>query len=159
MRVCKTIVFCDTKPIYKLPKTDGSIRDVKLPEFVVQAVIEQREYTWKGDGNNFIFLNKAGRNIHHHTLNKGMFKPTLQKAGLPVNRSLKDTRATFITNSLDQGERLSFIQKQVGHNSTKMIIEHYHNYVPAADDGNNLEKAWKSNHDLTRPQKSEKLTN
>lgn len=37
------------------------------------------------------------------------------------------------TNSLDYNERLSFIQRQVGRNSTKMIIEHYYNECAVCD--------------------------
>jgi integrase len=152
VRISKTIVFCDGKHLYKSPKTKGSIRNVKLSEFVVNAFYEQQKRTWKGNGEDFVFLSKrAGRHINRHTLNDVVFKPTLVKAGLPTDRSLKDTRASFITNALDHNERLSFIQKQVGHNSTRMIIEHYYNYIPSADDGKKLESAWELDQDLTRP--------
>jgi integrase len=154
VRICKTIVFCDGKPLYKSPKTHGSVRDIKLSASVVNALLEQQKRTWKGDGENFVFMSKRGRHINRHALNDTVFKPTLLKAGLPTNRSLKDTRASFITNSLDHNERLSFIQRQVGHNSTRMIIDHYYNYVPSADDGKKLESAWEIDQDLTRHQES-----
>jgi hypothetical protein len=35
---------------YKKPKTESSIRDAKLPKFVVEALREQRKRTWKGEG-------------------------------------------------------------------------------------------------------------
>jgi len=61
-----------------------------------------------------------------------------------MNRSCKDTRSSYITNSLDNDERMGFIQKQVGHTTTKMIVEHYYNHLPAPDDGKGLEKAFKN---------------
>ncbi|MBI5579038.1 MAG: hypothetical protein HY895_07785 [Deltaproteobacteria bacterium] len=51
---------------------------------------------------------------------------------------------SYITNALDQNERMSFIQKQVGHTTTRMIVDHYYRHVPAPDDGNRLEDAWNS---------------
>jgi integrase len=75
-------------------------------------------------------------------INNGLFKPTLIKAGLKSGSSCKDTRSSYITNSLDNNERMGFVQKQVGHTTTKMIVEHYYNHIPAADDGNGLEKAF-----------------
>ena len=48
------------------------------------------------------------------------------------------------TSALDENERLSFIQKQVGHTTTRMIIDHYYRYTPAPDDGSHLEKALNS---------------
>lgn len=58
--------------------------------------------------------------------------------------SIKDTRVSYITNSLDQNERMGFIQKQVGHTSTRMIVNNYYRYIPATDDGTHLENAWNS---------------
>ncbi len=130
--------------VYKEPKTEGSVRDVRLPDFVIEVLREQRKRTWKGDGNNFVFLSKTGLPIHRHTLNKNIIRPALKKAGIVSNTSIKDTRASYITNSLDNAERISFIQKQVGHKTSRMIIDHYYRYTPAPDDGLKLEKAWNS---------------
>lgn len=140
----KTFVYLRGKKIYKRPKTESSIRNIKLPKIVIEALREQRKRTWKGDGDNFVFLNKIGGNIHRHTLNNGVVGPTLRKAGISSNISIKDTRAIYITNSLDENERMSFIQRQVGHTTTRMIVDHYYRYVPAPDDGKRLEDAWNS---------------
>ncbi len=53
-----------------------------------------------------------------------------------------NTRSSYITNSLDNNERMGFVQKQIGHTTTKMIVEHYYNHISAPDDGNRLEKAF-----------------
>ena len=129
---------------YKKPKTESSIRDVKIPEFIVESLREQRKRTWKGNGDDFVFLNKQGRPIHRHTINGCVINPTLKKMGIETHISIKDTRASFITNALDQNERLSYVQKQVGHTTTRMIVDHYYRYVPAPDDGAKLENAWNS---------------
>jgi len=132
------------KIIYKKPKTDSSIRDVKLPSFVIEALHEQHKRTWKGKGEDFVFLNKLGRPVHRHTLNHCVITPTLERIGVDTKISIKDTRASYITNSLDQNERMSFIQAQVGHTTTRMIVDHYYRHTPASDDGCQLEKAWNS---------------
>ncbi|ACN15008.1 predicted bacteriophage P4 integrase [Desulforapulum autotrophicum HRM2] len=132
---------------YKDPKTKGSIRTVKLSPIVIDALHQQREHTM--DKSEFVFLNTLGRHIHPHSVNLHVFRPTLEKAGLSANksfsaatrRSCKDTRSSYITNSLDNNERMGFVQKQVGHTTTKMIVEHYYRHLPAPDDGKGLEKA------------------
>jgi hypothetical protein len=53
-------------------------------------------------------------------------------------------KASYITNTLDRNERMSFIQKQVGHTTTRMIVGHYYRHVPAPNDGDRLEDAWNS---------------
>lgn len=144
VQIHRNLVFANGKRIYKSTKNEGSYRDVKLSKMVIDALREQRKRTWKGDRENFVFLNRAGRNIHRHTLNKNVIKPTLLKAGISANRSVKETRASYITNSLDSTERMSFIKNQVGHVNTRMIVEHYYRTIPADEDGKKLEEAWNS---------------
>ena len=136
------------KVVYKKPKTESSIRDVKIPGFVVEALREQKKRTWRGNGDDFVFLNTQGRPIHRHTINRLVVKKTLAKMGVSNNISMKDTRASFITNALDQNERMSYVQKQVGHTTTRMIVDHYYRYVPAPEDGAKLETAWNSTRNL-----------
>lgn len=129
------------KKFYKATKTDGSHREVRISEPVIHALLEQKKRTYKGNPENFVFQNKVGGNVHRHTLNKGVIKPTLVKAGLADNRSIKDTRASYITNCLDNGEWMSFIIRQVGHTNTNMLVNHYYRWTEAPNDGDKLVEA------------------
>ena len=142
VKIRRTLVMGEIKE----PKTKSSIRDIKLSSIVVETLREQRKHTM--GKSEFVFLNQLGRNIHPHSINAHVFKPTLRKIGLSAKRSCKDTRASFITNSLDAKERMGFVQKQVGHTTTKMIVNHYYNYIPSKDDGQKLEEAWNSTRNL-----------
>jgi len=124
---------------YKEPKTKSSIRTIQLSAIVVESLRQQQKHTM--GKSEFVFLNQLGRHIHEHSVNIHVFKPTLEKAGLSTDRSCKDTRSSYITNSIDNNERIGFVQKQVGHTTTKMIVEHYYRHIPAPDDGKGLEKA------------------
>jgi integrase len=62
----------------------------------------------------------------------------------PATRDCDSSTTSYITNALDRNERMSFIQKQVGHTTTRMIVDHYYRHVPAPDDGDRLEEAWNS---------------
>jgi integrase len=143
------------KVIYKKPKTESSVREIKVPEFVIEELREQRKRTWKGNVDDFVFLNRADRPLHRHTLNNSVIKRILKKVGITTPISIKDTRASFITNALDENERMSFIQKQVGHATTRMIVDHYYRYTPAPSDGSRLEKAWNSTRILPESDGSE----
>jgi integrase len=143
------------KTIYKKTKTESSTREIEVLGFVLEALREQRKRTWKGDGEGFVFLNKAGRPIHRHTLNNTVIKPVLEKIGVATPISVKDTRASFITNALNENERMSFIQKQVGHTTTRMIVDHYYRHVPAPSDGARLERAWNSTRILPESERSD----
>jgi integrase len=137
------------------PKTERSIRDVKIPEFIVESLRERWKRTWKSDGGEFGFLNKQGRPVHRHPINRCVINPTLEKLGITTRISIKDTRACFITNAMDNNERMSYVQKQVDHTTTRMTVDHYYRYVPAPGDGTKLENAWKSTRILPELEKAE----
>jgi len=65
-----------------------------------------------------------------------IWKPALKKAGLKP-RSLYQTRDTFATLMLDAGELPGWVQKMMGHESLKMILERYYYYIKnyQQDDG------------------------
>jgi integrase len=85
---------------------------------------------------------QPGDMIQTKSLNDYTFKTALKKAGLPSHFSLKNTRTSFITNSLDEGERISFIQQNVGHTTPNMIIKDYYGHTASPDDGSKLTKAF-----------------
>jgi integrase len=132
------------KIIYKKTKCDHSKRAIKVSDSVLERLRDQYDLTWKGHADNYVFVNKKGRPIHRHTLNNSIIIPTLKKAGIETHISIKDTRASYVTNSLDIGERVSFIRKQAGHKTNQMIIDYYYRDTPAPTDVMQLEKAWNS---------------
>ena len=116
------------------PKTKGSIRDIKMLPPVVQALREQRKTTM--GKSDYVFLNYYGRPLLPNSLNFHIWKPALKKAGLKP-RSLYQTRHTFATLMLDAGELPGWVQKMMGHESLKMILERYYSYIKnyQRDDG------------------------
>lgn len=69
-------------------------------------------------------------------MNYHIWKPALKKAGLKP-RSLYQTRHTFATLMLDAGGLPGWVQKMMGHESLKMILERYYSYIKnyQRDDG------------------------
>lgn len=62
---------------------------------------------------------------------RALTKPTMsarRRYRSPRTQSSRTQRKwllSYITNALDRNERMSFIQKQVGHTTTRMIVDHY----------------------------------
>ena len=130
------------------PKTCSSVRTVRMCTSVKEAFRAQMKATM--GKSEHVFLNKHGRRIKAQSLNNHVFKPTLKKANLPDNLSCKDTRATFITNAIDKNETMGFVQQQVGHSSTKMIVNHYYNHIPQVGDGTRLDEAFRVSKKVTQ---------
>jgi integrase len=117
-----------------LPKTRGSIRDVKMLPMVVDALKGQRNATL--GKSPYVFLNRYGRTLKPCPLRKHAWTDVLEKLGLEY-RTLMHTRHTYITMMLDSGEHIGWVARQVGHTSAKMIFERYYSYIEnyQADDG------------------------
>jgi integrase len=116
------------------PKTKGSIRDIKMLPPVVEALRDQRKATM--GKSDYVFLNFYGRPLLPNSVSYRIWKPALKKAGLKP-RSLYQTRHTFATLMLDGGELPGWVQKMMGHESLKMILERYYSYIKnyQRDDG------------------------
>jgi integrase len=116
------------------PKTKGSVRDIKMLPPVVEAFREQRKFTM--GHSDYVFLNKFGRPLLPNSIHFHVWGPALRKAGLK-KRSLYQTRHTFATLMLDGGELPGWVQKMMGHESLKMILERYYSYIKnyERDDG------------------------
>ena len=116
------------------PKTTGSVRDIKILPPVFEALRDQRKATM--GKSDYVFLNFYGRPLLPNSVNFHIWKPALKKAGLKP-RSLYQTRHTFATLMLDGGELPGWVQKMMGHESLKMILERYYSYIKnyQRDDG------------------------
>jgi integrase len=116
------------------PKTPGSIRDIKMLPPVVEALRDQRKATM--GKSDYVFLSFYGRPLLPNSVNYRIWKSALKKAELKP-RSLYQTRHTFATLMLDAGELPGWVQKMVGHESLKMILERYYSYIKnyQRDDG------------------------
>jgi integrase len=117
-----------------LPKTEGSIRDVKMLPMVVEAMRDQRNATFEKSPH--VFLNRYGRTLKPCPLRKHAWTDVLENLGIEY-RTMMHTRHTYITMMLDSGEHIGWVARQVGHTSAKMIFERYYSYIEnyQTDDG------------------------
>ena len=116
------------------PKTESSVRDIKMLPPVIEAFRSQRKVTM--GKSEYVFLNHYGRNLFHHSVNIHTWKPALEKCGL-AERPLYQTRHTFATLMLDAGEQPGWVARMMGHTNLKMIHERYYSYIKnyQRDDG------------------------
>ena len=123
-------------------KTDGSNRIVKLNKYAFEALLRQMNKNPKGMPNDYVFLSTKGNPLHPDPCGT-LWRKAVKKAGL-IHRPQKNTRHTFISNSLRQGENSWFVAKQCGHVSLKQINTVYSKYIPSDRDGDKLEKAYEA---------------
>lgn len=138
----------NVKSYYKVPKTNGSVREVELLKPAIDALKKQKQYSYN---LNIIEIdvtqadNKTIRKEQWHPVwrNSNTGKPHasdgtvrdrfwsnhLRKAGVRY-RGPNHARHTFASQLLSTGIiSKDWIAKQMGHTSTKMLDEHYAKWI------------------------------
>jgi len=114
----------------KCTKTEAGKRDVMLLPPALEALIDQKSYTYMERDHVFRrpFDNKpwmSDNNYRH-----GYWEPTLLRAGVRY-RNPYQTRHTYACMMLSRGENMLWLAGQMGHADTTMIIKTYgKKYVP-----------------------------
>jgi len=74
-----------------------------------------------------------------------IWKPALEKAGIEY-RPMMQTRHTFATISLSEGENIGWVQHMLGHSSLQMIFTKYYAWIPkeTRNDGSAMMRAYES---------------
>lgn len=84
-----------------------------------------------GHENSFVFLTQNS-NKHFHSAGKvreQIWTKTLKKAGVEY-RNLHQTRGTFISTLIANGEDITYVSKIAGHENVKITLEKYSQYIP-----------------------------
>ena len=77
----------------------------------------------------WIFVNSKGNPLDQNNLRNRIFYKVLDAAGLRRVR-FHDLRHTFASLLLKQGESMTYVKDQLGHESIKMTVDIYGHLVP-----------------------------
>ena len=111
----------------KETKTKSSIRDVILLPAAVNALKDQKQYSFVG--GEFIFVRPRDRGpfVDYEHLERP-WKHILKRAKVRY-RNPYQTRHTYASHLLSGGENPLFVAQQMGHKTTEMIMRHYGRWV------------------------------
>ena len=138
-KICETLVYGEEGRT----KTKKSNRDIDLLPPVIEALIDQRERTGRKSG--YVFLDIHGKPLTTDHMREVIWKPALEKAGIEY-RPMMQTRHTFATISLSEGENIGWVQHMLGHSSLQMIFTKYYAWMPkeTRNDGSAMMRAYES---------------
>jgi len=119
-------------------KTD-KIRRVDMSDDLLEELSELkrlRKEQWLSRGRNeipdWVFCNREGNFPDMNNLKNRHFFKCLEKAGLRRIR-FHETRHTFASLLIQNGESLAYVKEQLGHSSIKMTVDVYGHLVPGAN--------------------------
>lgn len=112
----------------KTTKTSAGLRTVDLNQQSLEALLNQQTYT---ECSHRVFHDdKTGQPwLCDQAIRKRLWIPALKAAGLPY-RNPYQTRHTFASMMLSQGENPLWVAKQMGHKDWGMIRKVYGRWIP-----------------------------
>lgn len=108
-------------------KTDGSQREIRMSQPVVEALARQHRVTY--GKSEYVFCNMLGTPLDNTNFTKRIWYPLLRYLGYELRRPYQ-MRHTAATLWLAAGEAPEWIARQLGHTSTEMLFRTYSRYVP-----------------------------
>lgn len=115
-------------------KTKASAREVKLLGPALQALNDQRQYTFLANQEIFQNPRTNQRWDGDAPIRKTLWQPALRKAGVRY-RYPYQTRHTYASMMLSAGEHPMWVANQMGHSDWTMIGRIYGRWMPSADMG------------------------
>jgi integrase len=125
INVEETIVAKEAKG----PKTEAGIREVLLLPPALQALEAQKDFTLAHDGR--VFHNPRTNQPWETSqqIRRTAWTHVLKSAGVRY-RNTYQTRHTYASMMLSQGENIMWVSKQMGHVDVEMVIKTYGRWIP-----------------------------
>ncbi|HAT1993768.1 site-specific integrase [Fluoribacter dumoffii] len=125
IHVEETIVAKEAKG----PKTEAGVRDVLLLPPALEALEQQKQYTFSLKGRVFHNpqTNKPWETSQQ--IRRTQWMHILKRAGIRY-RNTYQTRHTYASMMLSQGENIMWVSRQLGHVDVEMVIKTYGRWIP-----------------------------
>lgn len=109
-------------------KTVSSRRIIPIFNSLFHYIENQFKIT--GDKNSYVFLNVNGNDFYDSkNIRDGLWKKVLKKANVKY-RTVYQTRHTFCSINLQNGEDLIWVSRILGHKNPRITLEKYSKYIP-----------------------------
>jgi integrase len=116
------------------PKSRRSRRTIDLPRLALDALRDHRE-RMRAEGRDVeagpVFVTQTGNFIGKSNLIRGVHRPLLARAGLPV-RKFHALRHTHASTLLARGRNIREVSERLGHASPELTLRVYAHLMPGA---------------------------
>lgn len=109
-----------TRIIIDKPKSNKSIRDIPIPQFLYQII---KKFSFKYQSNAYFLTGRINQYTEPRVM-QYKFKTHLENAGL-TDRNIHALRHTFATRAVEQNMDVKTLSEILGHSSVKFTLERY----------------------------------
>ena len=108
-----------TEIVISSPKSNNSIRDIPIPDFIIKLIIDNNFY----DPNAYILTGRTDRYIEPRTL-ENKFKRVSQECKIE-SYTFHTLRHTFATNCIEVGDDPKTLSEILGHSNVNITLNRY----------------------------------
>ncbi len=123
--------------VIKGTKTKAGTRKVELNDAAMAVLANQKTFTFMKDETIFEDPKTNKPWASADAIRKKAWVPTLRRAGIRY-RNPYQTRHTFATRHISQGDNLFWLAGQMGHKGPEMLFRHYGSYLKDYDNNSSL---------------------
>jgi integrase len=106
------------------PKSRAGRRDVPLPAFLVDLLDKHRRLVAPGPRGE-VFSNRDGGPLMRGHFRARVWKPALDRAGLPAAMRFHDLRHCYATWLVSDGVPINYVQAVLGHENASTTLDRY----------------------------------
>jgi integrase len=141
LQVNRTLTQTKDGPVFTVPKTLKSRRNVRLTNSAVEALKRHSERQAQEmvkmdtlyEDQGLVLASEVGTPLNRQNVTQRSFKPLLLRAGLPKIR-FHDLRHTCATLLLGKGVHPKFVQELLGHSTIAITLDTYSHILPGMGD-------------------------
>lgn len=118
-----------TKGEVKTLKTSNSRRTIPIVDSLLPYL--ENQFNLTGNKKSFVFLTKR-TNKHYHDggkVREQIWTKIFDKLDIDY-RNLHQTRGTYISTLISNGEDINYVSKIAGHKNVNVTLQHYSEYIP-----------------------------
>jgi integrase len=119
---------------YGAPKTGAGRRSIKLPAYVLGALVDHMDTYTGPEPDAFVFTSPEGSPLRVPQWRQRCWTPAIAKAGLVPLRP-HDLRHTAVSLWIDSGANVLEVSKRAGHTSVSFTLDRYGHLFEGADEG------------------------
>lgn len=115
-------------PVLGPLKTDqedgGGVRTIPLPQVALDALAAHMAAYPPGE-SGLVFTRPDGLPIIRTSFHGGVWRPTLERAGMPAKTHFHHLRHTYASVLVDGGASVKVVQSRMGHRTASMTLDTY----------------------------------
>ncbi len=103
---------------------EGGVRTIPLPQVALDALAAHMAASPPGE-DGLLFTRPSGEPIIRTSFHGGVWRPMLQRAGLPAETHFHYLRHTYASVLIRAGESVKVVQQRMGHRTASMTLDTY----------------------------------